>query len=154
MNTHDRSKFTYDSYVSASPEKVWEALTSAAFTQKYWAGRHIVSTWKPGASVQMLNPDGSVDWEGEVLKAAVPRVLSFTFLAPRFEPGATEPASRVTIELTPEGHGVRLMLTHDEFSADSRTCDCVSQGWPAILNNLKSWVETGKANESPAWAAA
>jgi uncharacterized protein YndB with AHSA1/START domain len=154
MNTHDRSKFTYTSRIAASPERIWEALTSAAFTQKYWAGRHIVSTWKPGASVQMLNPDGSVDWEGEVLKAAAPRVLSYTFLAPRFEPGATEPASRVTIELIPEGAAVRLTLTHDEFSPDSKTCDCVSQGWPAILDNLKRWMETGTAIDSPAWTAA
>jgi uncharacterized protein YndB with AHSA1/START domain len=154
MNTHERSKITYTNTIAASPEKIWGALTSAAFTQKYWAGRHIVSTWKPGASVQLLNPDGTVDWEGEVLKAAAPRVLSFTFLAPRFEPGVTEPPSRVTIELNQEGSGTRLTLVHDGFSPDSKTCECVSQGWPAILDNLKSWIETGKALDSPAWTAA
>lgn len=154
MNSHDQSKFTHTSYFGAPPEKIWEALTSAAFTEKYWAGRHIVSNWKPGASVQMLNPDGSVDWEGEVLKAASPQVLSFTFQVPRFELGTTEPPSRVTIELTPEGQGTRLTLAHDEFSLESRTFDCVSQSWPAILDNMKRWVETGKAIDSPAWAPA
>jgi uncharacterized protein YndB with AHSA1/START domain len=154
MNATDRSKFTCTSCIAASPEKVWEALTSAAFTQKYWAKRHIVSTWKPGASVQLLNPDGTVDWEGEVIKAAPPRVLSFTFSAPRVELGATEPPSSVTIELDPEDGGVRLILTHEGFGPESRTCDLVSRGWPAVFGNLKSLLETGKAVAAPAWAAA
>jgi len=151
MNANNPAKFTYTSYVAAAPEKVWEALTSPACTERYWAGRHIVSNWKPGASVQMLKPDGSVDWEGEVIKAAPPHVLAYTFLAPRVEPGATEPPSHVTVELVSQDKAVRLTLTHDGFEPDSKTYDSIAQGWPAILSSLKSLVETGKAIEFPAW---
>ena len=135
-------------------QRGWEALTSAAFTHAYWAGRHIVSTWKPGASVQLLNPDGSVDWEGEVVTVTPPRVLSYTFEAPRVELGATEPPSRVMFDIQPEGAGARLSLIHDGFAPGSKTHDRVSDGWPGILSNLKSLLETGKAVDSPQWRAA
>lgn len=151
MYASDWPKFTYTSYITASPEKVWEALTSAVHTQQYWAGRHIVSAWKPGASVQLLNPDGSVDWEGEIITAASPRTLSYTFLVPRVEPGATEPASRVTIELDQYHEGVRLALLHEGFGSASTIYERVKEGWPAILSGLKSLVENGKAMASPAW---
>lgn len=151
MNAIEQPKFTYTSSIAATPEKVWEALTSAGFTEKYWAGRHIVSNWKPGGSVQLLKPDGSVDWEGEVIKATPPRFLAFTFQVPRVEPGATELPSHVAIELTEEGTGVRLTLAHDEFEPASKVFDSISEGWPAVLNNLKSLLETGKAVAFPGW---
>jgi uncharacterized protein YndB with AHSA1/START domain len=151
MNATDRSKFTCTSYIAASPEKVWEALTSPAFTEQYWAGRHIVSTWKPGASVQMLKADGSVDWEGEVITITPRRLLAYTFLAPRFEPGSPEKPTRVTIELTQQETAVRLTLSHEGFKPDSKSYEGISQGWPAILSSLKSLLETGRAIDFPAW---
>src|SRR4030095_8007184 len=137
MNAADRTKFTCTSYICASPQRVWEALTSAAFTQQYWAGRHIVSTWKPGASVQMLKADGHVEWEGEIVKAAAPRVLSYPFLVPRVEPGATEPESLVTFELIPVSIATEVSLTHEGFPPDSANFRCMSKAWPAILGNLR-----------------
>jgi len=150
MNVTDRAKFTYTIYIAASPGKVWEALTTAAFTEQYWAGRHIVSAWKPGASIQML-ADGNVDWEGEVITITPPRLLAFTFLAPRFKPGATEPPTRVTLELVPQEAAVRLTLTHEGFEPESKAFEAICLGWPAILSSLKSLVETGKGIDFPSW---
>jgi uncharacterized protein YndB with AHSA1/START domain len=150
MNSIDQSAFTYTDHVAAPPEKVWEALTSPAATQQYWAGRNIVSAWKPGASIQMLKPDGTVDWEGEIITANPPRLLSYTFLVPLVEPGATEPPSSVRIELAPDREGTRLTLTHEGFGPESRVCECVRAGWPEVLGNLKKLVETGRAAALPA----
>ena len=151
MNTHDRTKFTYTCYIAASPEKVWEALTNPAFTELYWAGRNIVSNWKPGASVQMLKADGSVDWEGEIVTVSPHRVLAFTFLAPRFEAAGPGKPTRVSIELTQQETAVRMTLVHEGFESDSTSFEGISQGWPAIVSSLKSLVETGKAIDFPAW---
>jgi uncharacterized protein YndB with AHSA1/START domain len=151
MNADDRTNFVYTSYIRASPQRLWEALTSAAFTQQYWAGRHIVSVWKPGASVQMLKADGSVDWEGEIITVTPNRLLTFTFLAPRFEPESGSRPTRVTIELIEQETAVRLTLTHEGFETGSNSFDGICQGWPAILSSLKSLVETGKAIDFPAW---
>lgn len=151
MNAIEQPKFTYTSSIAAAPDKVWEALTSPGFTEKYWSGRHIVSNWKPGGSVQLLKPDGSVDWEGEVIKATAPSFLAFTFQVPRVEPGATEPPSHVAIELAEEGAGTRLTLAHDGFEPASKVFESIAEGWPAVLNNLKSLLETGKAVTFPGW---
>jgi uncharacterized protein YndB with AHSA1/START domain len=151
MNAHERTKFTYTSYIAAPPEKVWEALTSAALTEQYWAGRNIVSNWKPGASVQMLKSDGSVDWEGEIITVTPRRLLAYTFLAPRFEAGPPGKPTRVTVELAQQETSVRLTLTHEGFQPDNHSFEGISEGWPAILSSLKSLVETGKAIDFPTW---
>jgi uncharacterized protein YndB with AHSA1/START domain len=151
MNAQERTKFTYTCYIASSPERVWEALTNAALTEKYWAGRDIVSNWKPGASVQMLKADGSVDWEGEIIAITPRRLLAYTFLAPRFEARSPGKPTRVTIELTQQDTAVRLTLTHEGFEPESKSFEGISEGWPAILSSLKSLVETGKAIDFPAW---
>jgi len=153
LNENDSSKIRCTASIAALPAKVWEALTSTAFTQQYWAGRHIVSTWKPGASVQMLKADGHVEWEGEIVKAAAPRLLTYTFLVPRVEPGATEPESLVTFELIPVSIATEVSLTHEGFPPDSANFRCMSKAWPAILGNLRNLLETGKTSELSAWEA-
>ena len=58
------------------------------------------------------------------------------------EPEATARYSRVTFELETEGSSVRLMVTHDQLDVDMARS--ISTGWPMVLSNLKSLIETGK----------
>jgi uncharacterized protein YndB with AHSA1/START domain len=44
----NKSKFVYVTYISATPEKIWNALLDAKFTRQYW-GHDNVSDWKPGS---------------------------------------------------------------------------------------------------------
>jgi uncharacterized protein YndB with AHSA1/START domain len=151
----DRPKFVYEIYIATTPERLWEALTGGEFTYQYWGGRRIQSDWKPGSPVRHVKEDGSVDWQGEVLRADPPRLLSYTFevrpdsakreVAGRLVDDATEPPSRVTFELSPFMDKVKLTLTHDDFTPGSKVLEGVSQGWPAILSSLKSLLERGEA---------
>jgi uncharacterized protein YndB with AHSA1/START domain len=57
----------------------------------------------------------------------------------------SEPASRVEFRLD-ESHGVvRLTVRHDGFPPNSRVFRACSDGWPMILSNLKTLLETHAA---------
>ena len=40
---------------------------------------------------------------------------------------------------------VRLTVTHDELARDAAMLSGVSSGWPKVLTNLKTLLETGHA---------
>ena len=44
------------------------------------------------------------------------------------------------------GHGlIRLTVTHDDLARDPAMLAGVSGGWPKVLSNLKTLLETGRA---------
>jgi hypothetical protein len=51
--------------------------------------------------------------------------------------------------LEPWGSLVKLTLTHHDFDDGSKMLPAISKGWPAILSNLKSMLETGQPLEIP-----
>jgi hypothetical protein len=56
-----------------------------------------------------------------------------------------EGPSTCTIELEPTGPAVKLSITHVIEREPSKFIDAVGGGWPKILSNLKSLLETGSA---------
>ncbi|HTU95971.1 MAG TPA: SRPBCC domain-containing protein [Solirubrobacteraceae bacterium] len=152
----DKPSFVYTTYIHTTPERLWEALTSAAFTQRYWSAA-FETDWTPGSEmvwnlfgVRIANP------EQVVLEAEPPRRLSYTWhtFTPelaraadvdeaRFAAAAGEPRSKVTFELEPAGSAVKLTVIHDGFPADSTAATLVSNGWPRVLSRLKTLLETG-----------
>ena len=38
----------YETFIKADPERIWEALTSAEFTKRYFQTTHIASEWTVG----------------------------------------------------------------------------------------------------------
>lgn len=142
----DKPQFVYVVYIATTPEKLWEALTSGEFTQKYWGERRIQSDWNVRSPVKHIKDDGSSDWEGEVLQCDPPRLLSYTFHAPEKK---EEQPSRVVFELEPSGSTVKLTLTHNEL--DEKSFMIISRGWSAILSSLKSLLETGNPLIFAAW---
>lgn len=150
----DEPKFVYVIYIAATPEKVWEALTSGEFTCHYWGGRRIESDWQVGSRVRHIKEDGGLDWHGEVLAADPPKLLSYSFdvqmdkckrdIDGKLIDDSGEPPSRVTFEIEPVMGQVKLTVTHDQFEPGSKVLKGVSNGWPAILSGLKSLLETGE----------
>ena len=59
--------FLYQTIINSTPEKVWKALTTSEFTQKYWFGRKVESDWKVGSQVTITTPEGSIEVKGKVL---------------------------------------------------------------------------------------
>lgn len=53
--------------------------------------------------------------------------------------------SRVTFDLDPQGGGlVRLTVTHEDLERDPQMLEGISGGWPKVLSNLKTLLETGR----------
>ncbi len=143
-----KPSFIYVTYIMTTPEKLWQALTDGAFTQRYWFGRRIESDWKVGGRVTLWH-EGKVSDSGEVLECKPPRRLSYSFRVEFVEELRREPPSRVTFELEKLGDQVKLTLTHDQFAPGSKVLEGISAGWPMILSSLKSLLETGNPLKMP-----
>jgi uncharacterized protein YndB with AHSA1/START domain len=140
-----KPEFVYMTVIAAPPERVWQALTTAEFTRQYWHGTRIRSDFAPGATIEFLNADESVGVAGEILTAAPPSELSYTWQFLRNPAAAADPASRVTFRLEPVRAGTRLTVIHDRLEEGSTTATLVTFGWPHVIAGLKTLVETGKA---------
>jgi uncharacterized protein YndB with AHSA1/START domain/DNA-binding transcriptional ArsR family regulator len=142
--------YVYVTYIRASAEQVWQALTDADLTARYW-GHANVSDWQPGSSWEHQRADGSgvVDVTGQVIKAEPPTRLVVTFDdAPDAE--TTREPSVVTFLVEPHHDIVRLTVTHENL-ANLAMFNGISQGWPAVLANLKSLLETGETLPQAPW---
>ncbi|MGA8898352.1 SRPBCC domain-containing protein, partial [Bradyrhizobium sp.] len=68
MNTdHFKPMTVYTIYIASTPPKVWEALTSAEFSRKYFFGNAVEIELKVGGAYIMRTPDGAVHISGEVI---------------------------------------------------------------------------------------
>jgi uncharacterized protein YndB with AHSA1/START domain len=136
-------KQVYEVYIRTTPQRLWEALTDGAITQQYFHATRAESEWKVGSPVCYWLEDGQPAVEGTVLEADPPRRLSITWSF-RYDPAmAAETPSRVTFEIEQRGPTCLLRTVHDDFPEGSIVPDHVSGGWPFILSNLKSLLETG-----------
>ena len=54
----DKPQFAYVTYINATPEKVWQALTTPEFTERYWSGRRVESDWRVGSPIRFMTHDG------------------------------------------------------------------------------------------------
>ena len=141
-----RSTFVYVTYIRTTPEKLWSALTrDVDFMKQYWFGTHCDSQWTPGSSWKMVSPDGSVTDAGKIVEAEPPRRLVIRWQHQKKPELAAEGESLCTIELEPSGTAVKLSITHAIEREPSTLITAVSGGWPKILSNLKSLLETGSA---------
>lgn len=141
------SKFVYVTYIGATPEKVWEALTEGDISEQYFFGTRIESNWEEGSSVT-YSREGKVTDEGSVLKYDPVHELSFTWTHTDDDTPRESPTV-VTFKLQHMDSTVKLTLIHDnmvktDFVEKEGTFEGVNNGWPAILSNLKTFLETGK----------
>jgi uncharacterized protein YndB with AHSA1/START domain len=138
--------FVYVTYINATADKVWRALTEGEITRQYWINHRNVSDWKVGSTWQHEDYDNpaAVDVVGTVVESDRPRRLVVTWASPK---EANDPAkrSRVTYDIAESGEMVRLTVTHDELEPGSNMARNVSEGWPIVLSGLKTLLETGEA---------
>lgn len=132
-------------YINASREAVWDGLTNPEFTRQYFHQTRFESDWQPGSAMNCYMPDGSYAVRGEVLESEHPAKLSFTWHV-HYNPEAKQEApSRVTYLLESVEGATKLTVIHDEFPEGSVVLPSISEGWIAILCNLKTLLETGQA---------
>jgi uncharacterized protein YndB with AHSA1/START domain len=77
----DRFKpaIVYTIYIASTPEKVWQALTTAEFSRKCFSGNAVEVDLRIGGAFVVRQPDGSVHISGEVIECVSPRRLTVTF---------------------------------------------------------------------------
>ena len=146
-----KPSFVYVTYIATTPEKVWQAFVDTDVMREYWVGadcaRVNVSDWRPGSRWEHRRVDdaGTVDMVGKVVESTPPRRLVFTWARPQDAEDDSK-HSRVTFDIEPHGDGlIRLTVTHEDLERDSQMLAGISGGWPKVLSNLKTLLETGRA---------
>jgi len=152
--TTTKPSFVYVTYIATTPEKVWRALVHTDVMREYWIdpsggdpGHVNVSDWKPGSrwEHQRLDEARTVDIVGKVVESTPPRRLVMTWARPN-EADDDSKHSRVTFDVEPHGDAlVRLTVTHEDLERDPKMLSGISGGWPKVLSNLKTLLETGRA---------
>ena len=144
----NKSTFTYVTYIRTTPERLWEALTSAEFTAQYWFGAHCESDWTTGSPWRLTYADGRVADSGEIVESVPPSRIVIKWRNEWNPELKAEGDSLCTMDIEPVADTspqvVRLSITHAIERADSKFIGAVSGGWPRILSNLKSLLETGE----------
>jgi uncharacterized protein YndB with AHSA1/START domain len=144
MTDHARSEFVYVTFIRTTPDKLWEALTDPEFMKQYWFGMHQDSAWTEGASWRLVYSDGRVADTGEILEADRPKRLVIKWRNEWKPELSAEGFARCAFDFETVGEAVKLTVTHSMERDASRLIEAVSGGWPKILSNLKSLLETGK----------
>jgi len=141
----NKPNFVYVTYIRSTPEKVWQALTSPEFTKKIWFGAIHQTDWQPGAVWTLLLGDGQIADVGKIVECDPPRRLVIGDWRNQWRPDlkAAGP-SHCTIDIETVGDAVKLTITHTAEASGAGLIEAVSGGWPKIVANLKSLLETGE----------
>jgi uncharacterized protein YndB with AHSA1/START domain len=148
-------------YIKASPQAIWDAITQPEWTERYGFKGRVEYDLRPGGAysvpatpemIAMGAPAGPI-LEGEVLEADPPRRLVQTWRALWSEDIASEQPTRVTFDIEEDDWGMtRLTVTHELEGSPIHASQVgfgdarVGQGgggWPMILSDLKTLLETG-----------
>ena len=132
----------YRIVIKATPEAIWEAITTPEFTARFFFGaRHTVTADR----YLSLSPDGDVWADESVDEFDPPRRLVHGWSSRYDEELAAEAASRVTWEIEPQDDGTCVLtLVHDRLEGALKTAASVAGGWMTVLGRLKTLLETGE----------
>jgi len=142
--TRETLSYVYVTYIAATPEKVFEAITKPELSRRYW-GHENVSDWTPGSDWQHVraNDERTVELVGKVVETSPPTRLVITW-ANASQAADPDAYSRVTFDIEAYDDMVRLTVSHDELQAGSGMANGIQKGWPIVLSSLKSFLETGR----------
>lgn len=149
-----RSTFIYVAYIRTTPEKLWSALTDGDFMKQYWFGCHCESQWSAGTPWKLVSPEGQVLDSGEIIEAEPPRRLVIRWQNQWKPELKADGPALCTMELEPASTAVKLTITHSIECQPSKFIEAVSGGWPKVISNLKSLLETGAIALEEAYPAA
>ena len=91
----------------------------------------------------MFHPDGRIMDAGEIVEAEPTKTDGDPLAAP--EQARAQGRRRVALHDGTGTHGaaVKLSITHTIEREPSKLIEAVSGGWPKVISNLKSLLETG-----------
>ena len=138
-----QSNFTYLSYIRTTPERLWSALTDTEILHQYWLGIKWESQFTAGSPWKMILADGEVVDAGTVVSVEPLRRLVLRWRHQKNAELKAEGESICTMELESTETSVKLSVTHTIDREPSKFIAAISVGWPQIISNLKSLLETG-----------
>src|SRR5271167_4494148 len=119
------------------------------------------SDWKKGSTYDLAHEEVGLvvsDPEQVILESDPYRRLSYTWhtFTPEWQAAhgfsdelrstfAAEPRSKVTFDLEPVDGSVKLTVVHDGFEPGSVVLERIGGGWPMVLSELKTLLETADA---------
>jgi len=153
----DKPSFVYTTYIRTTPERLWQALTAPTFTARYWSTT-IDSDWNTGSDMTWHTRGLSItDAEQVVVESEPYHRLSYRWhtFTPEWADSLdltddararlmSEPRSTVTFEIDQLAEQVRLTVIHDGLEPGGVTGSLISNGWPRVIANLKTLLETGE----------
>jgi uncharacterized protein YndB with AHSA1/START domain len=158
MTTMETSVTTqvYRVYIKATPQAIWDAITTPEWTEKYGYRGRSEYDLRPGGAYRVFATEGmrangapDVVVEGEVIESDPPRKFGQLWRM-LFDPTmASEPFTRVTWEIVEEMGLSRLTVIHELEGAPTHAALVTGDvpnaggGWPFILSDLKTLLETG-----------
>ncbi len=155
-------------YIKASPQAVWDAITTPEWTERYGYGSRVEYDLRPGGRYRAFSteemkaaraemgggPTPDVIVDGEVIEADPPHRLVQTWRM-LMDPGTTaEGFTRLTYEIVETRPGVsKLTLTHElegaprlaTFVGGDMESIGAGGGWAEALSDLKTLLETGSS---------
>ena len=131
-----------ETFVHATPERLWEALTSAEETPQYYMGTRLETELVVGGPYVYRAADGHPMITGTLVSVDPPRELVMTFTPGWCPPDQTR-TSQVTLTIEPRGPLSKLTVLHREIALDDEQAGTYREGWTIVLAGLKTLVETG-----------
>jgi uncharacterized protein YndB with AHSA1/START domain/DNA-binding transcriptional ArsR family regulator len=149
--------FVYTTYINTTPERLWQALTDPVFTSRYW-GATFDTDWQKGSTMTWNEGGVTVADPAQVVLESEPyRRLAYTWHtftqefadaqgvdAELLAKMTGESRSKVSFEIEPVGELVKLTVVHDDFDPGSVVREMIGEGWPRLLSDLKTLLETGE----------
>ena len=141
------AQHVYETFVRATPDEVWTAITDPEFTRRYFHHTAFETELVPGAGHRYVLPDGTDAVDGTIEEVEPGRRLVLTWRVLYNPAMAQEPPSRVEWILTAanaEGSITQITLRHLALGDSPLTSDNVAVGWNGVLDSLKTLLETGE----------
>ncbi len=130
-------KFETVFFIGTPLERVWDALINPEVVGKYYLC--------PLTKID-LTVGGTINYGGDMISGEIIELEDKAKPAHSFSFAhhADEPASKVCYKLSAHGDVTELSLVHDGFADGSNTFQDIRSGWPPILSELKTYLETGE----------
>jgi uncharacterized protein YndB with AHSA1/START domain len=131
--------------ITASPERVWRALTDAAEIKRYYFGSTVQSSWRPGSPISFAGEWQGRPYEdkGTVLRSEPGKLLEYTHFSPLMgKPDVPENYHTITITLTSLGKQTRVTLEQDNNATEEERAHS-EKNWEMMLAGLRRHVEGG-----------
>jgi uncharacterized protein YndB with AHSA1/START domain len=141
--SNDKTLQIYEVFIRTTQEKLWEAITAPAFTQKYFFNTSVHSKYRPGEAIVYKFPDGKKAVDGVIIEADPPRRLVHTWVI-HYDEKLSQERSRVTWQIEQRGDACKLTATHELDEAPLTAKSVGSEGWSLILSGLETLLETGE----------